>query len=875
MSSNNGRTISFRALQAIAMTFSLSLWADDYFLSVNNADWNSSSWMRLGDPSAGKVAPSAGNVYWVVNGFTDSASETAAAGTLNNSEATFSAPLCIGAPSDSPFGSRSGTLAAKFGTWNMRFSEIRWYNGTIEEAMYYSRSYYGVLKLFNDGDDVVHRFVYNPDKKTVLACDLEAESADAVFAVSRWGGTVPTVGNLDKTGNGIFMQGDNFRYRGSFVIGSDCAYVPFRIGGEHTLGNPHVPQPAALRLPDNGAFGVLAAAGMQSRTRGIRLEGATAYLLTDTGTSTLRYGVSRAAGVSGVLVKYGLGTNILDCVYSAGDIVVRQGVLRIGGGASFPEGQKFIVEDGARLEIGYCGGLGRHTVTCEGSGTCVYPDDAHPTENGGWTWDFTPQNVTGDGFSATFANRVLTIDVARDAVASYDYSALAATGWITNIVKTGEGTWQPAVAPNYHGDFTLKEGITLVTEKGQLGAECGAVSKESAASLQLSGADVLVRGKRIVLAGAVNSSFTDSSAWEKGLLSDCVIVLSGDSSWVESKTHLAFARRSSVDVCGCHLALSPSNWGFAQLSDIAVTNSSSTAGRISIGWNRQLRIGDGTEFRGGAQNTITASSGSEANSAFIFVGRAKGDWTLKPGASNGTLTSGVRAGQASSANEYRYGYDGPLEISGYTKFNFQQKNGCLTFGGKVTGSGTIDVRGGIVNFNGTGHDFSGTVVLTNETSTVLPAAVRVGPGASLPGASARNEAGTFSFDGALPVTPSLVFAAGTALDMNGKNLTVADMDGFPTVVNPAPLTITGTWTVACADLLEGETLELGIGSLMFGPEASVRILDRTSDLKECVAATAGGGISGVPSVLGWKAASVRISGGMLRIGSRGLCISIR
>ena len=97
MSSNNGRTISFRALQAVAMTFSLSLWADDYFLSVNNAEWNSSSWIRLGDPSAGKVAPSEGNVYWGVNGFTDPAGETAAAGTLNNSEATF-LRLCASAP---------------------------------------------------------------------------------------------------------------------------------------------------------------------------------------------------------------------------------------------------------------------------------------------------------------------------------------------------------------------------------------------------------------------------------------------------------------------------------------------------------------------------------------------------------------------------------------------------------------------------------------------------------------------------------------------------------------------------------------------------------------------------------------------------------
>lgn len=875
---NNAQTSHWRGLASrMALTVTLMiatpLLADDYFLADNGAQWNTASWVRLGDPSAAKVAPSAGNVYWVVQGFTDPASGTSSYHYLNTSGTTVPAPICIGSPSGSPFGLRSGILRTTWGLWTANFSEIRWYNGTLMTENYY-HTYSGKISLFQGGDGAVHDFFYDPGYYAVFSGRLASDTPDVAVTVKRKSGTAAqSISYLDGTYNRLVMSGDNFGYKGSFIVDASCAYMPFQIGGIHSLGAPHVPQPAALRLPDNGAVTVLATAGAQSPARGIRLDGNTAYLVVNTGASTLRYSVSRADGVSGTLVKYGLGTNTLDCAYTAGDIVVKQGVLRIGGGAAFPDGQRFTVEDGARLEIGYCPGLGRHTVTCQGTGTYSYPNGVSPTADGGWTWTTSPQNVTGNGYTATFADRVLTIDVESGATASYDYSALAAIGCITNIVKTGAGTWQPAVAPDYHGDFTLVEGTTLLTAPGQFGAEGGTVRKSSGALLQLRGSQVLVCGKRMILAGSVESSDTTSS-WGNGLLTDCDLVLQGDLTWTESNTHLAFARRCALDVCGNQLALTAKSWCFSQLYDTVVTNSSATAGKISTSWNRQLRIGDGTELWGGAQNTVEAPSGSNANAAFIFVGKAKGDWTIKPGTSQGSNPSGVRAGQASAANVPGYGYDGPLVISGNTMFNFSQANGCLTFGGKVSGSGTIDVRGGIVNFNGTGHTFSGTVTLTNETSTTLPAAICVGPGAALPGTSARIDAGTLSFAGAQPVTAPLVFAADTTLDMNVEDLTVADMTGFPTVANPARLTITGVWTVTCDDLLGGAALDLGAGELAFGPSASIRVVDRTPALKRCVIARAAGGISGLPSVTGWNA-QVSASGGELRLSAPGTVVTFR
>ena len=850
-----------------------SLQAADYFLATNNGQWNQAVWVRLGDTAATKVAPSAGNVYWVVSGFTDSASGTSSAANLYTSATSPSAPICIGSPADSPFGARSGNLLRKWGVWEADFPEIRWYNGNLQGDTY-SHTYKGRIVLYKGGESAVHKYVYDPGYYVKFSNSLVSDTPDVAISVQRQSGlSALTKANLDSASKYFAMTGDNFRYKGAFVMTASCPFYPFQIGGDHSLGNPYVPNAAALCLPDNGAVRVLATAGMQSSARGIRLDGNTAYLVVNAGASVLRYSVSRTDGVAGTLVKYGNGTNTLDCAYSAGDIVVEQGVLRIGGGASFPDGQAFTVKDGARLEIGYCPGLRRHTVTCEGTGAYGYTDGVSPTADGGWTWTTTPQDVVGSGFTATFADRVLTINVDSGSTASYDYSSLAAIGCITNIVKTGAGTWTPAVAPNYYGDFTLMEGTTRITELGQFGAEgFGTVRKASGATLSLSGNKVLVRGKRMILAGTVNSS--NSGTWSNGVLSDCDITLTGNLNWVEGSTHLAFANRSFVDMCGFNITLTAKDWCQSQLSYIVVTNSSATASKISPYWNRQLRLGDGAELWGGSRNSIEASSSADANEAFIFVGYAKGDWTLKPGASSGSNPSGVRAGQASSRNVTSYGYDGPMAISGYTKFNFSQNNGCLTFGGPVSGSGTIDVLGGVVNFNGSGSTFSGAIALTNATSTTLPAAICVGEGASLPGATVKINAGTLSFKKALPVTASPVFAAGTTLDMNGEDLTIAGLTGSPTIANPAHLTITGAWTIPSSYLLAGTALDLGVGSLEFGPSASLVVQNRPSSLKACSAARASGGISGLPSVTGWNAV-VSVSGGELRLYSPGMIIVFR
>lgn len=996
-------------VMAAATTGVLS--AADYMFAVNNSGWSAASWVRIGDETATLVTPPSGdNVFWLIDGYKDAVSGKIGQPNCWSTGTKMPGTLCFGSALDSPFGLRSANLLPTWGTWTGNFTTIRWYNG-IMKTTGYSHTWSGAIVVCDGGSGSAHTYQWAPSYYADFSGPVSSDSDSVSVRVVRSGGSASTLEKLDADSPRFCMKGDNSGYKGAFEMTDP--YFPFVIAGDHALGDPSVPNAAALILPDNGAVRLNATAGKQCSARGIRLDGATGYLvaLPDVTEAVLSYPVTKVENAAGSFIKYGGGTCTYDGAYSAGEIVVLKGTLKIGPNASFPDGQVFTVKDGASLVFEYCPGLGRHTVRTEGSGTYSYPEGMRVNADGKWevrvkvatsgdgsvspaeswvapgsmvkltatdgsdgfvqwtglslpdvfartiavkvdqpkslTANFgllsKPADFSADGVTGTFADRVLTIAVASGKTCTYDYSALVSDGYVTNIVKTGAGTLEPAVASAYRGAFTLNEGKTLLTKVGQLGAEgYGTVVKVGAASLELTAADVIVRGKWLRLSGTVNSGITGS--WDKGVLANCDIVLDGDCTWAESKGHLEFCKNSHIDTCGHILTLQAANWCLTDLTGVVFTNSSAAASTVQTAWNRQLRLSSGTEFWGGAQNKVYAQYGSGSNNAMIFAGYIAGDWTLAPSG-----TGGVRCSAASAANSFNYGWAGSLYVDG-GDYNFQQKDGCLTFGGAVSGNanGTMTIKGGIVNFRGTESTYGGAIAIGNETSDKLRSRICVWDGAAfscgadkavtlndadfwidgntafaLPayvhtsgtctfsgGPSAEKPCGratvasftktggtTLTFDSpaivtgttaintgtlalgaakasaaALPVFSNLVFAAGTTFDMNGNDLSVPNLTGFPTITNPGKLTITGNWTIDYADLADGKVLDLGAGALEFTPGATVTVANRGSSIHgQMVLARAQGGVTGEPSVIGWNR-KLKAVDGELRTAQMGLFV---
>ena len=95
---------------------------------------------------------------------------------------------------------------------------------------------------------------------------------------------------------------------------------------------------------------------------------------------------------------------------------------------------------------------------------------------------------------------------------------------------------------------------------------------------------------------------------------------------------------------------------------------------------------------------------------------------------------------------------------------------------------------------------------------------------------------------------SVSFAAGTMLDLSGKNYAVAELNGSPAVLNAATFTLNGGWTI------QGTNAMSVAGSLAFGPNANIALADPSlfADVTHAgvAIATATGGITGTPSIAG-------------------------
>ena len=775
-----------------------SSWAADYYAKNGGTIGQGAAiWYSAADPEAEPTATTvAGNNYWIVDG-----KWVNFGGTWY--DYNLPGTLCIGGtPELCPWATSYSGVLQKGGWCNYKLhpTAVNWYNGTIRTDSRYAWQLSGVVNVLDGGANAIHDFLLQDPCVSVSSLYFP----DGMKSVSEKVNVRVTVSNAttleDVTAGYIYLQcGACTGYKGTITL--DSANAIIRLGNDHALGDPNTPNPAALRVCNNGCVSMGTAHPVQSRNRGIRLDGAQAYFMSFVADgSTLDYPISRLDGAAGKLIKVRANDLTLDCAYSAGDIEVSAGRLIFSHNTTMPDGQKVLVRDGATLILNYAPGVGKLDVTTEGTGAVVYQDGYRQDADGNWEvrvrasatgdgtvspteewvrpgekvtfvategadafcrWtgnveaagrgadvfgktltvevsDVSPTLVANfglpakpadftaaDGTTYAFADRVLTITVPTDVTHAGEYAALVTDGYVTNIVKRGDGTLQLVAVSAYDGSFVFESGTVKAGAAGVFGKDGVGSVTMTAGTLNVTADGVFARGKRVFLAGTVNGGVVNNKS---GFFSECDLKLVGTLTWVhyESNKYLELPHDSVFDLAGQQLKFSGPSYTSVVLNNLTVTNSDeTTACALSVPSYGYMQFYGNTGFFGGSRNKISFAW----DSAVQIYTKVLGDWTLNV---NDLCQINTPANAANTTN---YAWSGSLLASGtQTSYGGIRYNnatdGCLTFAGPVSGAGNMPIQGGIVNFLSSENTFSGKVTLLPTQSSKLRSCICVWDGAA-------------------------------------------------------------------------------------------------------------------------------------------------
>lgn len=470
-----------------------------------------------------------------------------------------------------------------------------------------------------------------------------------------------------------------------------------------------------------------------------------------------------------------------------------------------------------------------------------------------------PEDVTaGDGTTFAFADRILTVTVPATVTCGYDYSSLVTSGYVTNIVKSGAGTLTLCAAEGYYGDWDIAQGCCDLAAVGGLGADdCGAVNVRSGASLWSTLDAECAGGKAFSFAGAGISGSTPGAYGSDLNQTVAAIsgrfVLSGTTTFYTTST--LRINDSSIDLAGYNLTLAQSaNYLNVYVKNCAITNSSDTAVTVALSRGSGTYILGNNDWGGGSKNVVTIGN----NSRIKLSGTNTGDWTMKANSASMHLTAGIAS---TGENHTKCSWDGPFNANGKVIYLARQDLGaesCVTFGGPVIGSGTLNIYG-ICNWLSDENTFSGTVkVMLSSTAKEQPKKIRPGlwlfEGANFSCGSGKE----FSVE-----KGDVHFAAGTDYEIPiltcnedcrifGTEETVAKigtLNGFPAQVTGfGDLQITGGWTVPMAEVNTGKCLTMDSGTLTFASGSALTVTKESGEkLSEgVVVASAPDGIVGLP-----------------------------
>lgn len=318
-------------------------------------------------------APGQGNNYWLLD---ESKIFYSKAGN-KGSESFAGDSLNIGSPSSSAFGFKSGKLhLATIAASTVTLPNLVWWSGQINSGYNGTHLWYGTWTVRQADASAYHRTGLNGYQHcytnfvTLVSSSDDANAANAVIELGVGsGGVYPDSITASTMAAGTWgyhhFRGDFSGYKGSFYV--SAPYQPVVFFNETIIGDPSVPNAAALSLGNNACFAI-GADFAQNTSRGIQISGAQAYFMTWNIVAkewTLSYPVSGTGNV----FKDGPGKVTLACAWTAGDITVNAGTLVLTPEASFPAGQNITVKSGATLIINRADCWARFNVTAESGST--------------------------------------------------------------------------------------------------------------------------------------------------------------------------------------------------------------------------------------------------------------------------------------------------------------------------------------------------------------------------------------------------------------------------------------------------------------------------------------------------------------------------
>ena len=300
-------------------------------------------------------APESGNDYWLLD---ESKIFYSKAGN-KGSESFAGDSLNIGSPSSSTFGFTSGKLhLATIAASTVTLPNLVWWSGQVNTGYNGTHLWYGNWTVRQADAGAYHRTGLNAaghcytNFVTLVSSGDDTDAANAVIEIGV-GSSGSYPGSVTYNTMSIGTQGyHHFRgdfsgYKGSFYV--SAPYQPVVLFNGTIIGDPSVPNAAAIRLGDNACFAI-GADFAQNTSRGIQISGTQAYFMTWNIVAkewTLSYPVSGTGNV----IKDGPGKVTLACAWTAGDITVKAGTLELTPEASFPAGQNVTVKNGATLII--------------------------------------------------------------------------------------------------------------------------------------------------------------------------------------------------------------------------------------------------------------------------------------------------------------------------------------------------------------------------------------------------------------------------------------------------------------------------------------------------------------------------------------------
>lgn len=317
--------------------------------------------------------PGSGDDYWLLD---ESKIFYSKAG--NKGSELFSGnSLNIGSPSSSSFGFKNGRLhLATIAASTVTLPNLVWWSGQINTGYNGTHLWYGIWTVRQADAGAYHRTGLNAaghcytNFVTLASSGDDADAANAVIEIGVGSsGSYPgsITYNTMSTGTQGYhhFRGDFSGYKGSFYV--SAPYQPVVFFNETIIGDPTVPNAAALRLGTNACFAI-GADFTQNASRGIQISGTQAYFMTWSQVAN-EWALSYPVSGTGNVIKDGPGKVTLACAWTAGDITVKAGTLELTPSASFPAGQNVTVKSGATLIINRADCWTGFNVTAESGST--------------------------------------------------------------------------------------------------------------------------------------------------------------------------------------------------------------------------------------------------------------------------------------------------------------------------------------------------------------------------------------------------------------------------------------------------------------------------------------------------------------------------